>query len=370
MVLNLRTPAPLGVQGLPPSHVWTRTVEACNSAGIKVPPPTILHDFGVIHDGALTEYQSAQSQLQKAQVTLERFDQACEGGAVPAIVSNAIKVPHLQLLKGTPDVATTDPDVVLAKTSTHEAIATARKDAIDLCRSTYVAQVIHCKSLVDPVQCADALSAALTDYGRSMINGAPIPGDVHVWDACILRLRNDYAAELTDISYDFVAKLHNEAREKASKANAVSTARAAAETSSAAKPIEDILKDNMQTYLKQHKARRRRRKKVEQREEGQRQSEADGAAGQRLRIDAKPPPPSHDVLSWVSPSGTGFHHHRPDTYPVPFHAAPLEVQTQFVLCKMTPLYYDTRLINRAFHNLSDVKLSPEQTKLLALNPKF
>jgi hypothetical protein len=43
---------------------------------------------------------------------------------------------------------------------------------------------------------------------------------------------------------------------------------------------------------------------------------------------------------------------------------------KFVICTMTPLYYDTRIRNRAFHNLTDVVLTPEQTLLLALNPKF
>jgi hypothetical protein len=37
---------------------------------------------------------------------------------------------------------------------------------------------------------------------------------------------------------------------------------------------------------------------------------------------------------------------------------------------MTALYFDTRLKNRAFHNMSDLPLNPEQQKILALNPKF
>lgn len=37
---------------------------------------------------------------------------------------------------------------------------------------------------------------------------------------------------------------------------------------------------------------------------------------------------------------------------------------------MSDLFYDTWLRNRTFHNHTSVKLSNEQVKLLALNPKF
>ncbi|KAJ6622973.1 hypothetical protein B0H10DRAFT_1944277 [Mycena sp. CBHHK59/15] len=45
-------------------------------------------------------------------------------------------------------------------------------------------------------------------------------------------------------------------------------------------------------------------------------------------------------------------------------------RTSYVISQMTPLYYDTQIRNRAFHNQTEVKLSPEQVLTLALNPKF
>ncbi|KAJ6534470.1 hypothetical protein DFH09DRAFT_1325361 [Mycena vulgaris] len=112
-------------------------------------------------------------------------------------------------------------------------------------RATYVAQVAHCKTAVHTAKCADRFAADLTAYGTEIIQSAQSDGDVHIWDACILRLRTAFAAELTDLSFDFAAKLRNEALDKETKANAVATARATAETSKAARPIEELLKDGM-----------------------------------------------------------------------------------------------------------------------------
>ncbi|KAJ7254843.1 hypothetical protein C8J57DRAFT_1518465 [Mycena rebaudengoi] len=55
---------------------------------------------------------------------------------------------------------------------------------------------------------------------------------------------------VTVLSYDFAAKLRTEALEKESKVEAVATARADAETSSAAWPIEELLKDGLLPYDK------------------------------------------------------------------------------------------------------------------------
>ncbi|KAJ7678041.1 hypothetical protein DFH06DRAFT_975820, partial [Mycena polygramma] len=355
---------------------------------VLVPPPVVLEQLGTIRDERLKDFHHAQKQLQKALVTCERFDQASDNGAIPSIVSNAMKVPALQLLKGTPDIDSTDADVMNAKNIATEACDNARAKATEYVSALYDAQVVHCKAAVDTAKCADRFSAALTDYAKAIIQSAQPDGDVHIWDACILRLRNAFAAELTNLSFDLAARLRKEAIEKESKANAVATARANAETSTAARPIEDLLKDGIRPLDKQEeqqveveaegaegqgrfKRRRRRKRRVESCEEGpEGQGQEEGDAGQRLRLAPTPVAPSHDVLSWVSPPGPAFHHHWPDTYPDPFFAAPIDVQTKFVTSKMSPLYYDTRLINRAFHNLTDVELSSEQSKLLALNPKF
>ncbi|KAJ7658035.1 hypothetical protein B0H17DRAFT_992805 [Mycena rosella] len=228
----------------PIPDAWTKVIAVCNTEMIKVPPPLVLEHFGTIRADALKEYQHAQKQLQKALVTYERFGQACDNGAVPSIVSNAMKVPTLQLLKGTPDVESTDADVVNLKGIATDTCDTARGNAADYVRAIYTAQVADCKQAVHTVKCADRFAADLTAYGKEIIQSAQSDGDVRIWDACILRLRTAFAAELTNLSYDFAAKLRSEALDKETKANAVATARTAVETSSAARPIEAILKES------------------------------------------------------------------------------------------------------------------------------
>jgi hypothetical protein len=124
------------------------------------------------------------------------------------------------------------------------------------------------------------------------------------------------------------------------------------------------------------KTRKRKRRKaggvvIEQEK---REGEGNGGdAGQRLLVDATAvDPPSLDAISWVSHPDRRFHYHRPDSYPDLFFATSTSDYTRrkFVICTMSPLYYDTRIRNRAFHNLTDIVLTPEQTLLLALNPKF
>ncbi|KAJ7023043.1 hypothetical protein C8F04DRAFT_1306376 [Mycena alexandri] len=221
---------------------WTQALIMCNTSMVKVPPARILEHFGTIRADALKEYQDAQKQLQKAEVSLQRFDQACDSNEVPAIVANAIKVPHVQLLKGTPDLDTTDPDVVLAKSNVVDAVYAARIAGAEHARMKYLAQVTHCKGGVDTAKCADRLYGSLTAYSKEIIAGAPGGlRDPMAWDACIFHLRNAFVVELTDLSYDFAAKLRSEALAKDSKADA---------TASAARPIEELLKDGMLPYDK------------------------------------------------------------------------------------------------------------------------
>ncbi|KAJ7786742.1 hypothetical protein B0H14DRAFT_2400261, partial [Mycena olivaceomarginata] len=191
------------------------------------------------------DYQNAQKQLQKSELTAEQFAQATSDGAIPSIVSNAVKLPNLQLLKGTPGVEVTDTDIVLVSKAAKEAIDAARKVAVELGSAVYAVQVAHCKAGVDVTKCADRLAATLKEYSSTIILSTQSDGDVHIWDVFIQRLRNAFASELIDLSFNFVARVRNEALEKEAKANAVTTARATAETSNTAKPIQEILTEKM-----------------------------------------------------------------------------------------------------------------------------
>ncbi|KAJ7791092.1 hypothetical protein B0H14DRAFT_3500951 [Mycena olivaceomarginata] len=81
---------------------------------------------------------------------------------------------------------------------------------------------------VNTTKCTDRLAIALTDYSKTIILSVQGEGDVHIWDVCILRFRNAFAT-----------------LDKETKANAVTTARAAAETSNTVKPIQEIMKEGM-----------------------------------------------------------------------------------------------------------------------------
>ncbi|KAJ7737686.1 hypothetical protein B0H16DRAFT_1425101, partial [Mycena metata] len=345
------------------TSIWMMAIQQCTADRVRVPPALVLEEFCNMHDEALKEFQTAQKQYQKALITLERFTQASENDATPAIVSNAIKAPTVQLLKGTPNFEHTDGDTNNVKSIMDEAIAAARKNAVAFLTATYVAQVEHCKSSVDVKACADALASAFKAYAKEIIESAQLDGDVHIWDTCIARLRITFEAELTNLSFDFAAKVRQEAASKEAKANAVESARLV---------VQEEGQDGQEGAEEGRQERRPRRRKrrnarAAQGQEGQGQGEGEG---QRPSLAPIPAPPLHDVSSWVSPPGSTFHHHRPDTYPDVFFNAPPDVRTRFVTSQMSELYYDTRLINRAFHNLTDVPLPENQQKLLALNPKF
>ncbi|KAJ6481284.1 hypothetical protein C8R47DRAFT_1135262 [Mycena vitilis] len=235
----------------PVVDAWTQAIHACHIAQVKVPPARILEAYGDHRTETVKQFQDDLKRLQKAMGNLERFVQASDCSEVPVIVSNAIKVPHIQLLKGVPDLVGSDADVILAMGIAADAVDAARTVVIEYVCAIYTAQVVHCTEAVDISKCAGNLATALKGYSKEIIETTPNSGgDVSIWDACIDRLRTAVTVELTDLSFDFSAKLRTEALERDSKANAVATARAAAETSNAARPLEDLLKDHTRPYDK------------------------------------------------------------------------------------------------------------------------
>lgn len=88
------------------------------------------------------------------------------------------------------------------------------------------------------------------------------------------------------------------------------------------------------------------------------------------RLNASPPAREcpNSVLTWVHPP-VRFHRLKPETYPKLFLATPA-LQCAFVVSRMTCLFYDTRITNRAFHNMTNVTLSDDQVRILAYNSKF
>lgn len=90
-----------------------------------------------------------------------------------------------------------------------------------------------------------------------------------------------------------------------------------------------------------------------------------GSGRHRVILKADP----NRVTTWVGPTNQ-LHHHRSSTYPVEFFTAPESLRSRYILLNMSELYFDMRITNRALHNMTDIKLTPDQAKILSLNSKF
>jgi hypothetical protein len=117
--------------------------------------------------------------------------------------------------------------------------------------------------------------------------------------------------------------------------------------------------------------KRKRKRKVgsQERQEGE-SEELEVGLTNYLSSSLLLPERLDSVLSWVSPPNVRFHRLKPETYPHLFFTASPALQREFVISRMTLLFYDTRITNRAVHNFSEIPLTPEQVKMLALNSKF
>ncbi|KAJ6541056.1 hypothetical protein DFH09DRAFT_873707, partial [Mycena vulgaris] len=341
-------------------------------------PPAVVADFRDIHSKTLTEYKSAQSALQKAVETNDLFLSTSSNGAIPSLISNHLKLPKYQLVKSAAGVDN-DPRVVAAlgaATKDHTAVLAS---ATAYLGTVYAVQVEHCRNQINAQATAERFAAKLKSYSELIIGSAG-SDDLGRWAPCISMLEHAFLTELEDLNFDKVARVQKAAIAKEAKATAVAVARADAEMEVDTAPVVGTIKDEKAGEAQagyEEGPRRKRRKRHRKEREGRRreeevgQEEAAAVVGQRLGV-ADSSPPSLAVSRWVRPSGTRFHHHRPDTYPDMFFADTTTdaARTRYVISQMSPLYYDTRIRNRAFHNLTDVVLSPEQTLLLALNPKF
>ncbi|KAK6978199.1 hypothetical protein R3P38DRAFT_3376885 [Favolaschia claudopus] len=236
-------PAPVPpVPVIPTASEWMRNVQR-QSVLFRVPPLAVLEGMEAIRDSTLSGFDRNLSSLQKALVAGIRFDQASENGAVPSLISNAMKLPAPQLLKDTPSL-----DEV-------EAVAAAREKAVsDLsttCTSTsaymrtiFEAQVARYRAATVVETCATSYADELTSYVKDIILRREGPeGDVHIWDNCIAFLRSEAVLDLQNLGYNYTAKLRKEELEKEAKATTISIARAEAEIANAARTVEELVKD-------------------------------------------------------------------------------------------------------------------------------
>ncbi|KAJ7736707.1 hypothetical protein DFH07DRAFT_699985, partial [Mycena maculata] len=331
-------------------------------------PPTVIAKFVELHAACLQDFRVSQTSLQTAMRTNSKHELKSDNDATPPAVANNLKLPTTQIIKAA-SRAENDPRVVTAREAAEKDIATASVTATAYLSMLYSVQVEVCQELVSVTTVADDFATSLETYSHSIIKGGG-GTDLTVWDAVIAELEDAMKLELQNMNYEFVAVLERDTDTKSKKADAVKTARAAADLVEVTKPVQELINEGIQATRNGEGFRRRKRKHRKHASralEGETEIKEGQVERRTLNDDSLR---LHDVTSWVSPSDERFHHHRPDTYPEMFFAADLPLQTRFVVSKMSELYCDTRLKNRSFHNFSDVPLNHDQIKLLALNSKF
>ncbi|KAJ7756768.1 hypothetical protein DFH07DRAFT_958906 [Mycena maculata] len=170
---------------LPPQ--WRHICDEIAAANGAVPPPTVLAKFVELHSECLRDFRNAQTSLQKAVATSEKFAAASSTGGVHSSGSAAVKLPHVQVMKAAMG-ADDDPDVVAARTAAEKDISSASVSSTQYLAALYVAQVEAIRKKVHVTTVADGLAAAFTAYGQSIITSAG-GTDLAVWKTVIARLK-------------------------------------------------------------------------------------------------------------------------------------------------------------------------------------
>ncbi|KAJ7838961.1 hypothetical protein B0H13DRAFT_1650444 [Mycena leptocephala] len=351
-------------------YQWSRILSEIEAAGV-VPPASVIDFFVEEHSRCLSGFKNAQEALQRALATQKKFAESSSTGLVPSAVIKSVKMPYVQVMKLAVGIET-DLVVTAAKALAEKELSSAAVSCTKYLSALYEVQVCAIRDQTKVANVGDEFAVALTAIGASIMSDAT-GGDGAVWAPLIARLKMAFTTELETAMVEFVAIFRREAQAKEAKANAVNTARADAEMADGTRPVAEIIDEKIgaqyestcQRRRRQQRCRPHRSRQTKAREEAQ--SSDSRAAGQRLRLETRRP--QLDIVSsWVSPSGSRFHYHGPDTSSKEFFDA--AARTLFVTSKMTELYYDTRIRNRGFHNFTSVPLSHEQVKTLAFNQKF
>ncbi|KAJ7663498.1 hypothetical protein B0H17DRAFT_867670, partial [Mycena rosella] len=200
-----------------------------------------LTKFAEIHTDCLRDFSASQTMLQKALHTLNKHELHSSNGAIPMTVSNNLKLPHVQLVKGATG-AETDAEVVAERMSAEKEIAVASVTVTKYLGKLYATQVNLCKEQVNVASASAAFSARLKAYGKPIITAGGGEDDT-VRDTVIALLTEAICAELLSLNFEFVAVLDREAEVKEAKATAVITARADAEMMEATKPVKEMLQE-------------------------------------------------------------------------------------------------------------------------------
>ncbi|KAJ3884354.1 hypothetical protein GG344DRAFT_25818, partial [Lentinula edodes] len=299
----------------------------------------------------------------------ERKFEADASMSAPTYITQHLKgppfvLPKLILEEGTESLTT-------ARTELDKALLTVHEEAVKYFRTCHSTSVSLCKGKIDIAACTRSLQEELTTYATEVILATGVQ-NTQIWNAYIAAVANAFTKDLESASFEFTASVMYAASNKDAKDAAVAAARHDAELAEATKPIGKLIEEKLDDTLearkwkgKEHRKHRRRGRGKQRKGQANHILENRGSGRHRVILKADP----NRVTTWVGPTNQ-LHHHRSSTYPVEFFTAPEPLRSRYILLNMSELYFDTRITNRALHNMTDIKLTPDQAKILSLNSKF
>ncbi|EDR07844.1 uncharacterized protein LACBIDRAFT_327583 [Laccaria bicolor S238N-H82] len=355
----------------PPAWAFfLQNVPAANTS-----PPAVLAVFARLYHNALTGYRSALKQHHRILAARDRFTVESNGDSVPVAISNTLKGPMFLFPK---DISAEAEELTKgAQEQYMSALKVMKSAAVDFVRACHEKNVEASRTLIDAESKGACLSVDLQSYASQIIKDAGYADD-NIWNAYINAVVSAMGAELNGIRFDIAVLVRAEREEKAAKQATLTTATTDAEMQDGTQPIvfeSPSVEEKGQGAARERKWKRKRKRKGGIHRRAGREAEIEevetlGVKRHRLDASHMPPPIPHLITTWTPPPGIKFHCLKPETYPPIFFSAPLTLQSRFITARMSPLFYDTRITNRTFHNMTSVKLSYEQVKMLALNSKF
>ncbi|KAJ7938497.1 hypothetical protein B0H13DRAFT_1851448 [Mycena leptocephala] len=151
--------------------IWQCIHNDLVAANKPIPPPAVVPQYCDLHLKSLSDYKGAQLALQKAVKTNETFVHSASNGAIPALISNHLKLPTYQLVKSTTGVDS-DPRVVAALESANTDLPLPHASP---------------RAKINAGACAGLFAAEPTAYSEQIICQAG-SDDIKRWDQLYLNV--------------------------------------------------------------------------------------------------------------------------------------------------------------------------------------
>ncbi|KAI0065893.1 hypothetical protein BV25DRAFT_1797876, partial [Artomyces pyxidatus] len=349
------------------------------SPPLVAPPLPALKEMGRLYSLSLSGYREHCKAHQRRIAGKERFTELSQKEEIPAETLAALKGPVFTFPPGF--VADDDMRVSSAQEEYLAALKAARQAAVKYIVACHASNVDFSAVEMKGQARLEGLSADLTQYSDRILTDAG--SSTTLWAPFVEAVVRVLGEQMAAIRVEVICKDVADKEEASRKSAALATAQAEAETAQGTKSVDDLRSKDQSSERRQRKRRRKGRKEG-QRSQRERGCTVDGelvTEGVRAACHSQSKSPltttsvpvpelQHVVSSWRFPPDVPFHRLKPASYPVLFFSASQTLQQRFVTSRMSVLFYETRLTNQAFHNLTEVTLSYAQVKMFALNTKF